>query len=193
VKPALALAEKFYRAGLAGNAADPAELLKRWVKAHPEDDTARAMLADAALRSGERARAIGEYRAMLNAHPKDVVALNNLAWLYHTGGDARALDLARQAAALAPQSAGVLDTLGWILVEDGKVEEGLGYLSRAVSAPNADPEIRYHHAAALVRGNQQADGRRRLEELLNDPVKFPSRPEAERLLSQLRGQGAGGQ
>jgi putative PEP-CTERM system TPR-repeat lipoprotein len=193
VQPAMALAEKYYRAGLAGNAADPAELLKRWTNAHPDDEAARTMLADAALRSGERARAIGEYRSMLKAHPQDVVALNNLAWLYYTAGDARALELARQAAALAPQSAGVLDTLGWILVEDGKVDEGAGYLSRAASAPNADPEIRYHHAAALVRGNQPADGRRKLEELLNSPAKFPSRPEAERLLSQLRGQGVGGQ
>ena len=68
--------------------------------------------------------------------------------------------LARQAVKLAPQSAGVLDTLGWILVEDGQIEEGLGYLTKAASLPNADAEIRYHLAAALARGKRQPEARR---------------------------------
>ena len=151
LKPAAMLAEKFYRAATAGNAGSRG-IAEALVEGEPPDDAARGMLAEAALRSGERQRAIDEYRAMLRAHPQDVVALNNLAWLYHQAGDARAVDFARQAARLAPQSAGVLDTLGWILVEDGKVEEGLGFLTQAASAPNADPEIRYHLAAAFARG-----------------------------------------
>ena len=187
LKAAAPLAAKFYRASVTGNVGDATELLARWLKANPGDDEARAMLADAALRSGERERAINEYRAMLKARPQDVVALNNLAWLYHQAGDARAVDLARQAVKLAPQSPGVLDTLGWILVEDGKVEEGLGYLTRAASGPKADPEIRYHLAAALARGNRKAEARQMLEELLNSPAKFPSRTEASGLLSQLGG------
>lgn len=192
LKPAAKLAEKFYRVSTAGNVGDPTELLKRWSEANPGDDAARAMLAEAALRSGERERTIEEYRAMLKAHPQDAVVLNNLAWLYHQAGDARAVQLARQAVKLAPDSAGVLDTLGWILVEGGQIEEGLGYLSKAASAPNADPEIRYHLAAALARGKRQSDARRILEELLNNPAKFPSRAEAEGLLSQLAGPGARG-
>jgi len=187
LKAGAPLAEKFYRASVAGGVGDATELLARWLKANPGDEAARAMLAEAALRSGERERAINEYRAMLRARPNDVVALNNLAWLYHQAGDARAVDLARQAVQLAPQSAGVLDTLGWILVEDGKVEEGLGYLTRAASGPNADPEIRYHLAAALARSKRPVEARQMLEELLNSPAKFPSRAEAAGLLSQLAG------
>ena len=187
LKAGAALAEKFYRASVGGNVGNPAELLARWSKANPGDESARALLAEAALRSGERERAIGEYRAMLKAHPQDVVALNNLAWLYHEEGDPRAMNLAREAVKLAPQSAGVLDTLGWILVEEGKVEEGLIYLTRAASGSKPDPEIRYHLAAALARGNRQAEARQVLEELLNSPAKFPSRTEAQGLLSQLAG------
>ena len=192
LKAGAPLAEKFYRASVAGNVGDATELLARWLKANPGDESARAMLADAALRSGERERAINEYRAVLKARPQDVVALNNLAWLYHQAGDPRAVDLARQAAELAPQSAGVLDTLGWILVEDGKVEEGLGYLSKAASSPKPDPEIVYHLAAAMARGNRQAEARKVLEELLNSPAKFPSRTEASVLLTQLAGPAAKG-
>lgn len=192
LKPAAVLAEKFYRAATIGKSGDPAELLMRWSKANPSDEAARGMLAEAALRSGERQRAIDEYRAMLKTHPQDIVALNNLAWLYHQAGDARAVDLARQAARLAPNSAAVLDTLGWILVEDGKVEEGLGFLTRAASAPQSDPEIRYHLAVALARSERPGEARRLLEELLNGPAKFPSRAEAQGLLSRLAGPAAQG-
>jgi putative PEP-CTERM system TPR-repeat lipoprotein len=192
LKAAALLAEKFYRASMAANVGDPTELLKRWSRANPGDDAARAMLAEAALRSGERQRAIDEYRAVLRAHPQDVVALNNLAWLYHQAGDARAVDLARQAARLAPQSAGVLDTLGWILVKDGKTDEGLSYLTKAASGPNPDPEIRYHLAAALAQGKRPAEARKLLEELLNGPAKFPSRAEAQGLLTELGGTTARG-
>jgi Flp pilus assembly protein TadD len=138
------------------------------------------------MRQGERARAMNEYRTLLARQPNDPVALNNLAWLYHEAGDNRALDLARKAAELAPQSTGVLDTLGWILVEQGKVSEGLEHLTRAAAGEKVDPEVRFHLAYALARSNRAAEARPLLEQALAGGASFPSRGDAERLLVQLR-------
>ncbi len=180
------VAAKFFRVATVTRQREPTELVDRWLELHPDDAAARALLAESALQKGERSRAVTEYRSVLDKNPNDPVALNNLAWLYHEAGDSRALDLARKAAALAPQSAGVLDTLGWILVEQGKVAEGLGHLAKAVSGPKADPEVRYHYAAALARSNRAAEARPQLEQALSGGVKFPSRAAAEQLLAQLR-------
>ena len=77
-------------------------------------------------------------------------------------------------------------------MSEGKVEEGLGYLTRAASGANPDPEIRYHLAAALAQGKRPAEARKLLEELLNGPAKFPSRAEAQGLLTELGGPAARG-
>jgi Tfp pilus assembly protein PilF len=182
----LGIAGKFYRVATMARLPQSTELLDRWLKAHPDDAAARALLAEAALQQGERSRAINEYRAVLERQPNDPVALNNLAWLYHEAGDSRALELARRAAKAAPQAPGVLDTLGWILVEQGKVSEGLEHLAKAISGPKVDPEVRYHYAAALAKAGRGAESRPQLEQALSGGHKFPSRAAAEQLLTQLR-------
>jgi Tfp pilus assembly protein PilF len=95
------------------------------------------------------------------------------------------LETARQAYALAPESAAVQDTLGWILVEAGKVAEGLPLLEKAASRPNASPDIQYHHAAALARAGQRQTARERLTSILSAQQSFPAREAAEDLLDAL--------
>lgn len=183
--PSLAIANKDSRARVAGNLPAATRLIERWLAAHPEDLEARVMLADVAMRRQEYAAAAAHYRVLVDARPTDVVALNNLAWIYHEIGDPRGVDIARQAVKLAPNSAAVNDTLGWMLVQDGKVDEGLGYLTTAIAARGADAEIRFHHAAALARTGASDDARRRLETVLHT-ADFPSRAAAEKLLRELK-------
>jgi putative PEP-CTERM system TPR-repeat lipoprotein len=182
--PALGLAVKDARVRQAGGLPTPTRLVERWLAAHPADLEARAVLADAATRRGDLAAAAGHYRALLEARPKDVVTLNNLAWLYHQIGDARAVGLAREAVKLAPQAPAVNDTLGWILVEQGQAKEGLEYLESAVAGQGVTPDIRYHHAVALARTGATDQARRNLETLLRTP-DFASRADAEKLLREL--------
>ena len=123
-------------------------------------------------------------------HPQDVVALNNLAWLYHQRGDARALDWRVQAVKLAPQSSAVADTLGWILVESRCRGRGPGDTSQAASGPEAIPK-----SATTTRRHwrDRRDRQRRGEArgIVDGRAKFPSRAEAEELLlSQLAGASA---
>ena len=51
--------------------------------------------------------------------------LNNLAYLLQQEKDPRALEIAERSYKLKPGTATTSDTLGWILVEQGKTNRGL--------------------------------------------------------------------
>jgi cellulose synthase operon protein C len=190
--PSATLALRSLAARNAAKLPEPTQALEIWVRAHPADLEPRRALADALVRAGASARAVEHLRAVIELRPKDVVALNNLAWIYYEQGDARALPLARQAAALAPDHPSVNDTLGWILAETNHLEEATSVLARAAGAPDATPSIRYHYGAALLRAGQAEQGRHVISELLESGANFPERQAASRLLEDLsKGPGAG--
>jgi Flp pilus assembly protein TadD len=126
-------------------------------------------------------------KRIVSEHPADAAALNNLAWLYQQTGDlAKARELAERAVAAAPQSPNIDDTLGWILLAQGEADKAVTYLSAAnVSAPG-NPDIQYHLAVALNRVGRTADAQSTLEALLGSGAAFSDKPEAEKLLQQLK-------
>lgn len=185
MRPSPELAAKIFQMRLAGKLPEPVAPIERWMREHPDDLGVRTMLADAYIKVGDPRRASEQYRQILQREPRHVPALNNLAWLYHEMRDERALPTARQAYAVAPRAAAVQDTLGWILVESGRLQEGLPILEQAASAPNAAADIRYHYAAALARAGQRQPASERLTKLLAEQVNFPARDAAQRLLGEL--------
>ena len=103
----------------------------------------------------------------------------------HEMGDQRALATAREAYALAPQSAAIMDTLGWILVRSGQVPEGLALLEKAAAGANVSPEIKYHYAAALAQSGAKERAKEQLTQLLGTQTSFDGRAEAQQLLVEL--------
>jgi Tfp pilus assembly protein PilF len=130
--------------------------------------------------------AIQQFQAVLKEDPKNLVALNNLATAYQQEKDPRALEYAEKAHALAPDSAAVLDTLGWILVEQGNTARGLPLLQKAVSLAPAAPDIRYHLAAALARTGDNAAARKELVQVLDSGKSFAGMDEAQALQKKLQ-------
>ncbi len=192
IRPARALALSAYQTRIAAQHSEPAQPLERWLTQQPDDLGVRNLLADAYMRAGVNDRAIAQYELILQREPKHAATLNNLAWLYHERNDSRALQLARRAHAAAPNSPAVIDTLGWILVATGELDEGLQLLERASQLASNSPEIGYHYAFALSRAGSTQDARQRLEQLLREHEDFPTRTEAERLLSRLTGSATSG-
>jgi thioredoxin-like negative regulator of GroEL len=80
----------------------------------------------------------------------------------------------------------MMDTLGWILVEQGKTARGLGLLQKAAEKAPASTEIRYHLAAALAKSGDNARAREELVDILAKDKQFPKRQEVQTLLRQLR-------
>jgi putative PEP-CTERM system TPR-repeat lipoprotein len=182
-----ALAMKIHAAQTqAGKPEEGEARVKQWLKENPEDLTVRFYLADAYLKASKYPAAIEEYAGLLKKQPDNLVALNNLAWAYQQVKDPRALEYAEKAYQLKPDNAAVADTLGWMLVEQGKTERGLGLLEQAVSlAPDAQ-EIRYHLAHAWLKSGDRIKARDELERILSGGTKFPQEQEAIQLLKELR-------
>ncbi len=170
----------------AGKSKEANARLIQWLKEHPEDTAASVYLAEVYTAEKQNKTAIEQYQTILSQNPKYVPALNNLAWLYQQEKDSRALEYAEKANQLAPDVPGVLDTLGWILIEQGDTKRGLPLLQKAVSLAPEIADIHYHLAFALVKSGDKAKARKELEKLLSTEKTFSSIVEAKALLKQLQ-------
>jgi putative PEP-CTERM system TPR-repeat lipoprotein len=159
--------------------------LAQWQKDHPSDTFVASYNAQASLDAKQYKQAIVQFEAISKREPGNAVVLNNLAWAYLEEKDARALPTAERALQLAGENPGILDTLGWILVEQGNTSRGIPLLQKAVSAAPASSEIRYHLALGLNKSGDKANARKQLEELLANGKNFPQAEEARALLKQL--------
>ncbi len=157
-------------------------VLVRWLATRPADAPVRRILAARYAEIGRRELAIAQYERLAIDTPDDVVTLNNLAWHYHEAGDGRALRVARQASALSPDSAQVNDTLGWILVEDGSIAEGLAYLQAALAAAPSDRIIRGHVGLALYKAGEKHEA----VAILSPLGDAEGLPERERIAAAMR-------
>jgi len=184
--PQSAIVLREFQARQLGGDRAATESLREWLATHPKDIVVRLALADAQLEAGEREAATREYEAVLALDAGQVVALNNLAWIYFEMKDERALTLAQKAYERAPQSADVADTYGWVLLEKGDARRALEVLRKAQAASPRAREIRYHFAVALHRNGERAESRQVLETLLADGKAFTGSDRARELLESLR-------
>jgi putative PEP-CTERM system TPR-repeat lipoprotein len=183
------LAVKLFQARLQGGDEGSARMpLEDWIVQHPEDLRVRQVLAQAYLRADKSDAAIEQYQVVVEQQPDNVAALNNLAWMYHTQKDARAVDHAQRAYDLAPDKPEVADTLGWLLLDRGELERGLALLQEAAGRAPHIPAIRYHRAVALAKNDRSEEARKELERLLRDHSDFAEADDARSLLTQLTGQ-----
>ena len=170
----------------AGDRREGDRRILQWLNEEPKDRIARAYLASTYLAMGQRGPAIEQLQLLLQNDPKNASALNDLAWLYHQEGDARALPTAQQAYQLQPSNVHAMDTLGWILLAQGETGRALELLHEATSQAPASTAIRYHWAVALAKSGNKSKARSELADLLTSNKDFPEKIEAQALLKQLQ-------
>lgn len=169
----------------AGQAVQAEADLLQWLDTRPGDDLVRDYLAGIYFRSARTDLAIEQYQRLLRSNPRNLIALNNLAMAFHRKGDVRAVTLAEEALMLAPESAAIADTLGWILYERGQLARALEVLRTAASLGPGIPEIRYHLAVALAKSGDKRAARTELGTLLKTFPAFAQRDAAQTLLQSL--------
>jgi len=143
------------------------------------------LLAEQRQQTGDIAGAISLYERAVSAAPDNVMALNNLAGLYQVRKDPRALATAERALAVAPGNAAVMDTVGWVLVEQGDLDKALPLLREAAKALPDLPEVQYHLGVALARQGDAAEARRILQGVVDSKASAEVVSGARRELANI--------
>ncbi len=176
---AIKLSETSTRTGDSEAAVKP---LLTWLSNHPDEVRVLEFLGAAQQNMKQNQNAISTYEKLLVLQPDNIVALNNLAWLYSLEDNPKSLKLAERAYALNSSDAGIQDTYGWVLVQQGQVAKGRQILEQTIKVLPDVPEVQYHYAVALLKSGDEREARKILEKLLQSDASFVGRNEAELLL-----------
>jgi tetratricopeptide (TPR) repeat protein len=117
----------------------------------PRDPDLTRALAVAYDRDKRSEAAEKLYRELLAQDAADGLALNGLASLLADQKEklAEAAELVQRALATDPENPAYLNTLGWVLVQQGRPEEGRIVLERAATASPKDSSVLDHLAESL--------------------------------------------
>jgi len=168
-----------------GDSAAAQKFATTWVKDHPKDNMFLFYVANSALINKDFITAHQYYRALVEINPKDIVALNNLAWTAGQVKDPKALEYAEKANQLVPNEPAVMDTLATLLLEKGDTGRGLELLRKASGIAPNEPALRLKLAQNLIKANQKDAAKKELEELAKLGDKFPAQAEVTKLMQGL--------
>jgi putative PEP-CTERM system TPR-repeat lipoprotein len=181
------LAVKIFNAlRVAGRPDEGARRLAQWLQQHPDDVRVQLYKAQTLMADQKFKPAAAQLEDTLKQQPTNVVALNNLALVYQQLRDPRAAKMAEEAYKLAGEQPVIMDTLGWILVEQGDTARGLPILQKASAKAPQARDIRYHMAMGLYKAGDQAAARRELQLLVSGNMQFAQADEVRSLLKQLQ-------
>ncbi len=129
-------------------------------------------------------QALAEYQQILQQEPNNIIALNNLAWIYHDMGNYdEALSYAKQAHQLNPNIAQVKDSYGYMLLKSGNSAEAATVLEQSYLLKN-DNEIALHLVEALIANQQTQKAQQVLNNLQElNPEQLNKKAELEALLN----------
>lgn len=151
-----------------GQSTTATELLNRLISEQPGFFPAIFSLAVLHDSSGDKSQARRLYEKTLNINRQYLPALNNLAYLLAENyGDRKgALELAIRAYRQLPSSAEVMDTLGFVLLKDGRFEDAIPLLEKAQAALPDHPTVQLHLGMAYQGAGQHEKAKYSLEQVL---------------------------
>ena len=173
-----------------GRSGDAAALLRT---AGANDLTSPApflILGDLQVRKGEFIPAIRSYEEALKRSPGNTGVMNNIALLIANHGYEldRAAELASTLYTKYPKDPAVVDTMGWVLFRQGKVDQALPLLRMAAAGMPLVPAHRYHLGVVLLKTGNQAAGLRELETALTLSKDFDGADQARAILASVASQ-----
>jgi tetratricopeptide (TPR) repeat protein len=136
-------------------------VLERLAAKQKDSVAAGFLLGSAYERTGQRPRAVAEFRRVLEIDPDFHAALNYLGYTYAESGEnlEEALSLVGRAVALEPDNGAYVDSLGWTYHQLGRHEQARGYLERAVRLEPADATLQEHLGDVYVALGQKERAR----------------------------------
>lgn len=169
----------------AGDLDGALEVYSKWLKEHPTDVAARMSVANTLQKHLKDDEASLHYEEVLKANADNAVALNNQAWILREQNPEKALEYARRASTLAPESGEVLDTLAVIEYLHEDYKRAARTIERALRVSPNNPSIIYHGAMIAAANGDKGGARTTLSKLLGAGSDFPEKEKAVALLAEL--------
>jgi len=152
-------------------------------------DFVPALFAQGALldQTGKKKESMDKYRRVLEKSDSYVPALNNLAYLCASGYGSKeeALRLAISAFKHEPGNAGVMDTLGFALLKNSRLEDARKVLEKAVYLLPDNPTVTYHLALTYKESGDKANAVKMLQKALS-MGEFDDAKTAVSLVAELK-------
>ena len=153
-RPAHAIDMMLAKAGILASFEEYDEALALFdqaVEFRPDNEAIALGRAELLLTSGRLDDAVAAYRDAANRWPESAMSLNALGYTLADRTDEyrEAEKLIRKAIKYDPESAAIIDSLGWVLYKLGRYEEALVELERAY-ALLPDPEVASHIVDTLA-------------------------------------------
>jgi tetratricopeptide (TPR) repeat protein len=129
------------------------------------------------------------YAQAFEKHPDMWTAANNYAYLkaeIATGAQdlADAMEMARKAEQLNPDSAMVADTLGWIYFKMGDLDRAYDYVRTALEKMPDHNSINYHMGMILDSQGKVSEAKAYFEKSLRSDTDFPGADQARTKLNE---------
>jgi tetratricopeptide (TPR) repeat protein len=145
-------------------------LLGDVLRANPRNVTALLQSASVEQQLGNAPAAIAKYRTVLSVDQENLTAMNNLASSMVFDDADEALRLAQGAAALAPNDARVLNTLGLVYYRKGMYSAAIAPL-RAAFDREPTPPHRFHLGLVYLKAGEAELGKKNVQlALQQDPT-----------------------
>jgi tetratricopeptide (TPR) repeat protein len=138
---------------------------------------------------GEGQKAEAYYRKALEIKRDFGPAANNLAWnLSERGGNIdEALTYAQIAKEQMPNSAAVMDTLGWVYLLKASYLNAIAEFQDSLARDPSNPVVNYHLGLAYHKNKEQAKAQEYFQKALELNPNFKGAEDARKILKELQG------
>jgi len=161
-------------------------VLNARLEQQPKEFALLEELAAAKLAQGKDAEALDVYHSVVEDHPDHVLVLNNLAWLSRDQDLDQAIAYAKHAHQLAPEAAGVADTLAMLLLQkDSGSLRAFELLEKTSKQAPANLEIQLHYAKVLAQREMYTQARAVLNAVVKSAPNSAMAIEATERLENL--------
>lgn len=139
--------------------ADAVRMLEQARKQFGDDQAIAMRVANVYERGGRLDDAEKELRRLIAADPLNADAMNSLGYMFAEHGVKlpEAVDLAERALKIEPGNPAYLDTLGWALFKQGKVDAAADALGKAAAMLAGNSVIQDHHGDVLAKRGRSAE------------------------------------